>query len=207
MIPVATETLSTFRCDHRRCGPLSTWFYQPASFNLSCELGNISGWRCARPGWFSERKTSQPPLREGKKGNQGPVGNGGPARTERGGSGQVCAAGAGGVESSELCRIRRAGGAARTQVRLDEQLGGRGQTYLVKTVADAAELRRELAGRTDDGLEEALRDLQKVALVLLQVLTLFQPVNADTGSLESAPVRGTYRQPYRRLTWWDPPRS
>lgn len=49
------------------------------------------------------------------------------------------------------------------------------RSYLVKTVADAAELRRELARRTDDGLEEALCDLQEVPLVLLQVLTLFQP--------------------------------
>lgn len=79
--------------------------------------------------------------------------------------------------------------ALHTQVsadRLDEQLRGGGRTgrdgggdrpYLVKTVADAAELWRELAGRTDDGLEKALRDLQKVPLVLLQVLTLFQPGN------------------------------
>lgn len=54
------------------------------------------------------------------------------------------------------------------------------RSYLVKTVADAAELWRELARRTDDGLEEAFRDLQEVPLVLLQVLTLFQPGNIET---------------------------
>lgn len=54
------------------------------------------------------------------------------------------------------------------------------KSYLVKTVADAAELWRELARRTDDGLEEALGDLQEVPLVLLQVLALFQPGNIET---------------------------
>lgn len=47
--------------------------------------------------------------------------------------------------------------------------------YLVETVADAAQLGWKFAGRTNDGLEEALGDLQEVPLVLLQVLTLFQP--------------------------------
>jgi len=51
----------------------------------------------------------------------------------------------------------------------------RGRVYLVEAVADAAELGGELAGRADDGLEEALRDLQQVPLVLLQVLPGFQP--------------------------------
>lgn len=55
------------------------------------------------------------------------------------------------------------------------------KSYLVKAVADAAELRRELARRADDGLEEALGDLQEVPLVLLQVLALFQPGNIETG--------------------------
>lgn len=58
--------------------------------------------------------------------------------------------------------------------------------YLVKTVADAAQLWRELAGRTDDGLEKALRDLQKVPLVLLQVLTLLQPANRHGRFRESS---------------------
>lgn len=82
--------------------------------------------------------------------------------------------------------------ALHTQVsadRLDEQLrgggrrgGGRDRPYLVETVADAAELWRELAGRADDGLEKALRDLQEVPLVLLQVLTLFQPGDTEVRS-------------------------
>lgn len=42
-------------------------------------------------------------------------------------------------------------------------------------MADAAQLGWKFAGRTNDGLEEALGDLQEVPLVLLQVLTLFQP--------------------------------
>lgn len=53
------------------------------------------------------------------------------------------------------------------------------RSYLVKAVADAAELWREFAGRTDDGLEKALCDLQEVPLVFLQVLTLFQPGNTE----------------------------
>lgn len=106
------------------------------------------------------------------------------------------------MESSELCSIRTAGGAAHTQVsadRLDEQLGwgaGQGQSesapYLVKTVADAAELWGELAGRTDDGLEKALRDLQKVPLVLLQVLTWFQPGSTEVRRLVRALVWRIY---------------
>lgn len=81
--------------------------------------------------------------------------------------------------------------------------------YLVKTVADAAELRRELAGRTDDGLEKALGDLQKVPLVLLQVLALFQPGKGRHRRFgESALWWGGFTGGlYRRLTWWDPPRS
>lgn len=51
--------------------------------------------------------------------------------------------------------------------------------YLVETVADAAQLRRELAGGAHDGLEEALGDLPQVLLVLLQVLALFQPGESD----------------------------
>lgn len=47
--------------------------------------------------------------------------------------------------------------------------------YLVETVADTAQLWWELAGGTNNGLEEPLGDLQKVPLVLLQVLALFQP--------------------------------
>lgn len=55
-------------------------------------------------------------------------------------------------------------------------MGGWGwRSYLVKTVAHTAELWWELAGRSDDGLEEPLGDLQEFPLVLLQVLTLFQP--------------------------------
>lgn len=72
-----------------------------------------------------------------------------------------------------------------TQVRaerLSEQLGegpwvtlvGDWGAYLVETVADTAQLWRELAGGTNNGLEEPLGDLQKVPLVLLQVLALFQ---------------------------------
>lgn len=56
------------------------------------------------------------------------------------------------------------------------------RAYLVKTVADAAELWGELARGTDDGLEEAFCDLQEVPLVLLQVLTLFQPGNIETSA-------------------------
>lgn len=51
--------------------------------------------------------------------------------------------------------------------------------YLVETVANAAQLRWELAGGANDGLEEALGDLPKVLLVLLQVLALFQPGETD----------------------------
>lgn len=54
-----------------------------------------------------------------------------------------------------------------------------GGAYLVETVADAAKLRRELAGRSNDGLEETLSDLQQVPLVLLQVLALFQPGESE----------------------------
>lgn len=73
-----------------------------------------------------------------------------------------------------------------TQVRaerLSEQLGegpwvtlvGEWGAYLVETVADTAQLWWELAGGTNNGLEEPLSDLQKVPLVLFQVLALFQP--------------------------------
>lgn len=63
---------------------------------------------------------------------------------------------------------------------LEGQLkGGGAAAYLVETVANAAQLRRELAGGANDGLEEALSDLPKVLLVLLQVLALFQPGETD----------------------------
>lgn len=52
--------------------------------------------------------------------------------------------------------------------------------YLVQTVADAAQLWGELRGRTNDGLEEALGDLQEVPLVLLQILSLIQPKDTNT---------------------------
>lgn len=89
-----------------------------------------------------------------------------------------------------------------TQVRaerLSEQLGerpwvtlvGERRAYLVETVADTAQLWWELAGGTDNGLEEPLGDLQKVPLVLLQVLALFQP--NETNKVPLSLKRSTLR--------------
>lgn len=47
-------------------------------------------------------------------------------------------------------------------------------------MADTAELWWKLAGRADNGVEEALSDLQQVSLVLLQVFTLFQSKQTNT---------------------------
>lgn len=56
-----------------------------------------------------------------------------------------------------------------------QRKGGGAAAHLVETVADAAQLRWELGGGADNCLEEALCDLPKVLLVLLQVLARFQP--------------------------------
>ena len=54
-------------------------------------------------------------------------------------------------------------------------VGAESMTYLVQTVTYAAELRWELVRGANDGLKEALCDLQQVPLVLLKVLPWVQP--------------------------------
>lgn len=66
-------------------------------------------------------------------------------------------------------------------------MGKWGVPYLVETVADTAELWGELARRANDGLEEALGDLQQVPLVLLQVLALFKPDETNKQLLSERP--------------------
>lgn len=99
-----------------------------------------------------------------------------------------------------------------TQVRaerLSEQLGegpwvilvGEWGAYLVETVADTAQLWWELAGGTNNGLEKPLGDLQKVPLVFLQVLTLFQPdkTNKVPLSLKLSTLRYCVKKTNKKL--------
>lgn len=121
-------------------------------------------------------------------------------------------AGADGVESSELCSISRAGGAARTQVsadRLGEQLGGRGQSQSGPTWYRQWQTLRSCGGNS---LEEPMMAWKKRSVICRRFFwfsSRFSPCSSlrtQTGAVRELWSGGLW-QVSCHLTWWDPPQS